>query len=605
MNNAILTIVTLSVSGSVLALVLLALKPLLKNTFSKTFQYYIWLLVLIRLALPLSFDGSIMNRIAESTAAPPAPIVTFSDGRSEAAGQGQNVPQNLEQAPVYADMPSEGASQDPPVSTGVAAARFNLWAFAAEHLLEIWLLGACVYFGWFFIAYLRFSHKVRKTSVRPHPKDMAVFVRMRGHAKVRLACNPYIDTPMLIGFPAPCIVIPQLAFVENGMKPELQHILQHELTHYHRHDLLYKWFVAAVCSLHWFNPLMLLVRREINRSCELACDEAVIRRLRGEERQSYGETLLAIASGKRLPAGILATTMCEEKRALKERLESIMIYKNKSVAVVAVSLVLSLVLAGCSVALGAANVSSPPAEDGASQTPAATVNPDETAMPDETAEQPAVDTEAPEASLVPSGSVDDDSAGQVSADNPVSEAYKSVLQNKAEFYNTDNGKSQLLNDFLADNGVYSVALEASRFSVLDLDGDGVPEVVLELSVGDAPEFFEVLHYADGKVYGYLVVYRGLQDLKADGTFVYSSGAADSGWGRLAFTPDALRTVSQAYSQSSQDEAGMSISYFINDKPVIKETFDSLANEQYAKESAAWSEFTAQNISTALDGGGNA
>ncbi len=55
-----------------------------------------------------------------------------------------------------------------------------------------------------------------------------------------------------------------------------------------------------------------------------------------------------------------------------------------------------------------------------------------------------------------------------------------------------------------------------------MDGDKVREVVLELSVGNKPAFYEVLHYMDDTVYGYLIVYRGLEGLKEDGTFSYST-----------------------------------------------------------------------------------
>ena len=68
-----------------------------------------------------------------------------------------------------------------------------------------------------------------------------------------------------------------------------------------------------------------------------------------------------------------------------------------------------------------------------------------------------------------------------------------------------------------------------HFTVLDIDGDKIPEVVLELSIGNNPQDFEVLHYMNGAVYGYNIAYRGLMELKTDETFRYSNGASDTGW----------------------------------------------------------------------------
>lgn len=188
---------------------------------------------------------------------------------------------------------------------------------------------------------------------------------------------------------------------------------------------------------------------------------------------------------------------------------------------------------------------------------------------------------------------------QILSNNSVLEAYKAVLQNKAEFLSTDSKKNLYLNDFLTNKEIYGTIFKVTHFTVLDMDGDKVPEVVLELSVGDEPEFYEVLHYMNGVVYGYLIVYRGLEELKADGTFRFSSGAADNGWGKLRFESNAFKTDILGYSKSSQGDTNLTISYFINNKPVTKESFDSFTNEQSGKKDAVWYEFSQKNIETEL------
>ena len=132
-----------------------------------------------------------------------------------------------------------------------------------------------------------------------------------------------------------------------------------------------------------------------------------------------------------------------------------------------------------------------------------------------------------------------------------------------------------------------------------MDGDKTPEVVLELSVAGEPEFYEILHYTDGAVKGYLIVYRGLEDLKTDGTFSYSNGAADYGWGKLRFEATAYTTDISGYSQSSQSNTALSIKYFVNDKPVTKESFNSFEKEQSGKKDAVWYGFSQKNIEAEL------
>lgn len=603
---------SLSISGSILALLLFGLRPLLKSRVSKTFQYYIWLLVLLRLVLPLSFNGSIMNQIISQTILAQMPVasVAFDHDPTQEDVLAQADGRNAVQGSTPSETTPSGNAL-PALSLSAAAEPVGIIVgkFILRHLTSLWLLGATLYFGRFVLAYLRFSRKIRRTSIRPHPKDKEVFARLRGSANIRLVCNAYIDTPMLMGFLSPRIVIPHLAFVASGMKPELEHILRHELTHYRRHDLLYKWVAVFVSSVHWFNPLMILLRREISRACELSCDEAVIRALGGAQRQGYGETLLAIASNQRLPAGVVTTTMCEGKRELKERLESIMTYKGKNVLTVTLSVVLSLLLAGCSVTLGAASINSP--AENASPSPAPTDVPVTLASPfptpgisagsDGEASPAPAETSAPGAAADPSSSSanSENTQGQALANASVSEAYRAVLQNQAAFFSTDNQKSLYWNDFLTNGEIYATTFQATRFTVLDMDGDGVPEVVIELSVGTEPQFYEVLHDTDGTVHGYLIVYRGLEALKADGTFSFSSGAADNGWGKLILGTNAYETDMLGYSQSSQGDAGLTISYFIGDKPATKKAFDSFAAEQSRKSDAAWQEFSQKNMEAAL------
>lgn len=183
-------------------------------------------------------------------------------------------------------------------------------------------------------------------------------------------------------------------------------------------------------------------------------------------------------------------------------------------------------------------------------------------------------------------------------DHTALEAYQAVLKNQAELFSTDSKKKLYLHDFLTNQEIYGTALTVTHFAVLDMDGDKVPEVVLELSVNKEPQFYEILHEMDDTVCGYLIVYRGLELLKADGTFQYSSGAADTGIGKLKFGSTVFRTEPSGYSESGPDGT---ISFFRNKKPVTKEVFDSLLKEQSEKKDAVWYEFTPEKIEATLSG----
>ena len=249
--------------------------------------------------------------------------------------------------------------------------------------------------------------------------------------------------------------------------------------------------------------------------------------------------------------------------------------KSRMMCVI-LALLLSASMTACS---GSENNLDPnSSNNGGGDNISATSSPSPAASPDGNSETAAPQTPSNESSLNP---------------------YQAVLLNNAEFFSTDNKKEVLVNDFLTNKELYGTIFKASRFAVLDMDGDEATEVVLELTVQDNPEFYEILHMVDGKVYGYNIVYRGLERLKADGTFSYSNGAADNGYGNLKFQSDAYETEILAYMQSNQSNDGMTISYFIENEAVTEEAYQSYMKKQDEKEDVVWYELSQTNVETEL------
>lgn len=110
--------------------------------------------------------------------------------------------------------------------------------------------------------------------------------------------------------------------------------------------MFYKWLVQVTICLHWFNPLLYLMGREVNRTCELSCDEAVIKSMGEREQRAYGDTLLnALDMGGSYKSSVASITLNESAELLKERLDAIMSFKKKSKITVTIMLVTTLALA--------------------------------------------------------------------------------------------------------------------------------------------------------------------------------------------------------------------------------------------------------------------
>lgn len=103
-----------------------------------------------------------------------------------------------------------------------------------------------------------------------------------------------IHTPMLMGFRRPVILLP--ADVPAG---SLEAALAHELTHLKHRDTWYMLLMTLARCVHWFNPLVWLTARTMDRDIELACDESALKRLPPEEHAAYGRTILSAVSALR------------------------------------------------------------------------------------------------------------------------------------------------------------------------------------------------------------------------------------------------------------------------------------------------------------------
>ncbi|MFT3983179.1 MAG: hypothetical protein QM697_04700 [Lachnospiraceae bacterium] len=176
------------------------------------------------------------------------------------------------------------------------------------------------------------------------------------------------------------------------------------------------------------------------------------------------------------------------------------------------------------------------------------------------------------------------------------DAYKAVLQNETGFISTEDNREAFLSDFLSRNSEFEGTYQITRFAVLDMDADHTPEVILELSLNDSPEQYEILRCSDGTVYGHNFVYRDIEMLKADGTYTYANGAADVGVTKiLSFHAGSVETETLGYTQSDFSGDEIKISYFVHNAAVTKETFDSFYDEQNEKKDVQWYEFSPENI----------
>lgn len=285
MTDLLMTLAEISLTMSAVILLLLALGPLLARRYAARWRYWAWLVVAVRLLVPVNLS---LPRAPVQLEAPADRIVyTYPPPAAPSA------------APVGPEFSAESPAPLPsvPPETSAGAVRsLTLGSVAAW----VWLAGAAALTVWYGAGYLCFLRYVRRWSspaVRPAARETlsALQTELDVRRPVRLLVCPGLSGPMMAGLLRPVILLPH----EEEDSEALWFILRHELTHCRRRDIAYKTLLLCAKVVHWCNPLVWLMVRAAEGDLERACDDRVVAGLGPEARARYGQIILAaLGSGR-------------------------------------------------------------------------------------------------------------------------------------------------------------------------------------------------------------------------------------------------------------------------------------------------------------------
>ena len=320
MENLFLRVLTLSLTASLVLLPLLALAPRLHHRYAGRTFYVLWLVLAVRLVLPLQL---VLPEPAVTVELPPSQAVTVpAVVRPRAEAAVSDVPQ------------SAGAAEPAPAAP--EAVRTLSWTQLGAWL---WLGGMAALLVYQGAGYALARRRLLRDAEPGSEEETALLAALAAGLGVRRA-PPLLRTadaasPMVLGLVRPVLLLPE------GPLPaeELEVVLRHELTHLKRHDVAYQALLLLARTVHWFNPLVWWMGREAGRSLELCCDDAVVRGRDEAFCRRYGSVLLRTATGGRMP---LSTQFGGGKGQLKARLGNLFRKKRNSAALVCIALACAL-----------------------------------------------------------------------------------------------------------------------------------------------------------------------------------------------------------------------------------------------------------------------
>ena len=345
-------------TSSVLIVVILLIRKLLGEKLSPGAQYVLWILVLLRLLVPVSFGKSSYSLAAladqavawveEQTADEEVESYIYGGGivPEEIEDIKLSPPDAAEKITDHVYVPSDG-------KYSAESASFGKLMF----LYLVWFTGMAVTAGIFFLSNLIF--RVRIYSDRKEIEEEEL--EKEGlSSKVPVYVSRFVTTPCLAGLRMSAVYIPRRIWEQaaenktDGRRKnrELDAMICHENVHFVHGDQFWGFLRLLCLIIHWYNPFVWMAALASRQDAELFCDAGTIKKLGEENRYDYGRILLGMVtqeegSFRMLPdslrhAGLCNTEMADTKKHMERRIRKLTAMPKKSMIIVTFTLLLGL-----------------------------------------------------------------------------------------------------------------------------------------------------------------------------------------------------------------------------------------------------------------------
>lgn len=362
MERLMTALLELTLPMALVIAVLLAAGPLLGRRFTAKWRYWAWLLIAVRLLLPVGItlpqpvvtlpqpQGEFTYPVSREEPAPtePAPV---GDPIQVVPGAAENDPyQQIEAGTTAPTGPStETPKPAEPAITPTPAGTRSIPVM--EAMGWCWVAGTALFLLWQLGSYLALRAKLSR-SRRPLTDEAILAVLEResaaaGRQKPLPVYTAAVGSPMIVGAIKPTLLLPEMELTAE----QLSLVFRHELIHYRRRDIWYKLLLMLANAIHWFNPMVWLMVYAADRDLELSCDEAVVAGRDEAYREEYGRCLLAVVRAGMSRRTLFTTNFYSGKKTLKNRLATIFDTTKKHRGTLALAaLLLAAAVAGSLVA---------------------------------------------------------------------------------------------------------------------------------------------------------------------------------------------------------------------------------------------------------------
>ena len=305
----------ITVGSWITAGAIILLRLLFRKHLSAKSKYLLWLLLLVRMMLPVLPESplSVMNL----TKAPATVTVTAPISR-----------QSVQMTAAETEMP--------PATTAVPNGQRSA---SGRMILALWIAGVLICGSAYGIMSVQTARRLRSMEPIQSAGIQNRYEAVRRQLKIRRTITlRYGDRAMIGGLVHPTLILPREL---TGQR--LKAAITHELMHYRSGDLWIAAWWRVLCCLYWFNPAVWLCFFWARRDCEKACDQRVLR-CESVSPAVYAALLYEEATMK---PKIRVGTTAFGGGGLKSRIYGISVYRKPKITMTILAVVLCLLISAC------------------------------------------------------------------------------------------------------------------------------------------------------------------------------------------------------------------------------------------------------------------
>ena len=344
------SVLEISIISSIIGIVIILLRQLLKDRVNSKWIYIIWFILLFKLLVPIKIESfvSIFNFTPE--------YIVENNYMEKSKIEYENLQQEYNNYINYINYNIEESSnivnnQESYELKQVEQEMKNskIKNIVLEYIIPtIWIIGTIIMILWLVITNIVLNLKLNKNCYKDERLEN-ILEKCKNKINVKrnfnIVINDIISTPALFGIFKVKILIPKEILKLSD--ENLEYILLHELSHYKRKDVCINYLILFIQSIHWFNPIIWLCFKLFRNDLELATDEYALKYLDENKYKSYANALvetLSISINSKFAPSLIG--MVDNKENIKRRIikiKSLEIFKKKKVIITTICIVLIIV----------------------------------------------------------------------------------------------------------------------------------------------------------------------------------------------------------------------------------------------------------------------